>query len=159
MGAGKADKTAPAIFSRSHPDGGNPLAVKSVKVHARSETAALSRVSNDRGKTIDAVFSPKADGFTPLEIQAAALAACIDASVRIAARQAGIGPLGALDVEVEAIKAEDAPSRLGRFEISVHFGDPLDEEAKVRLVEAAEDICTISNTLRAGDTVVVGRHR
>lgn len=133
------------------------MAVKSVKVHARSETAALSRVSNDRGKTIDAVFSPNADGFTPLEIQAAALAACIDASVRIAARQAGIGPLGALDVEVEAIKAEDEPSRLGRFEASVTFSDPLDTDVQDRLIHAAEDICTISNTLRAGDTVVAGR--
>lgn len=134
------------------------MAVKSVRVHARSDTAALSRVSNGRGQTIDAVFSPRAEGFTPLEIQAAALAACIDASIRIAARQAELQPLGGLDIEVEAIKAEDAPSRLERFEISVDFADPLEDDVKARLVTAAEDICTISNTLRAGDTIVHGRH-
>ena len=59
---------------------------------------------------------------------------------------------------VEAIKAEDAPSRLGRFEVVVTFADPLDEAIMTRLVEAAEAICTISNTLRAGDAVIAGRH-
>lgn len=134
------------------------MAVTSVKVRARSENAALSQVSNDRGRTIDAVFSTRADGFTPLEIQAAALAACIDASVRIAARRDEIGALGALEVAVEAIKAADAPSRLGRFEVVVTFADPLDEAVKTRLVEAAEEICTISNTLRAGDAIIAGSH-
>ncbi|MEO3389388.1 OsmC family protein [Mesorhizobium sp. CAU 1741] len=133
------------------------MAVKSAKVWASSATAASCTVSNDRDQSIEAVFSPRAEGFTPLEIQAAALAACIAASVRIAARAADIGALGQIDVEVEAIKAEDEPSRLGRFEIVVHFSDPLDEAVQQRLIEAAEDICTISNTLRAGDTLVVGR--
>lgn len=133
------------------------MAVKSAKVRAHSATAALCTVTNDRDKVIEAVFSPKADGFTPLEIQAAALAACIAASVRIAARAMELGPLGEIDVEVEAIKAEDEPSRLGRFDVSVAFADPLDDAVQDRLIEAAEDICTISNTLRAGDTIVAGR--
>jgi len=134
------------------------MAVKSAKVHAHSATAALCTVANDRGKVIEAVFSPHAQGFTPLEIQASALAACIAASLRIAARNMQIGALGDIDVEVEAIKAEDEPSRLGTFQVLVRFGDALDDEVKDRLVEAAEHICTISNTLRAGDTVIVGRH-
>jgi len=137
---------------------GTALAVTSVRIEAHSNTAALCRVSNDRGRTIDAVFSPRADGFTPLEIQAAAVAVCIDASVRIAARKAEVGAIGELAVVVEATKAEDAPSRIGRFDITVRFTDPLDDEVKSRLVEAAEHICTISNTLRAGDTIIVGRH-
>ncbi|HTV69966.1 MAG TPA: OsmC family protein [Rhizobiaceae bacterium] len=133
------------------------MAVKSAKVQARSATAALCTVSNDRGKIIEAVFSPNAPGFTPLEIQAAALAACIASSVRIAARNLDIGALGDVDVDVEAIKAEDEPSRLGRFEAVVRFGDALADDVKDRLVHAAENICTISNTLRAGDTIVAGR--
>ena len=133
------------------------MAVRSASVSARSATAASCVVTNDRNQVIEAVFSPRAEGFTPLEIQAAALAACIAASVRIAARAADIGALGQIDVDVEAIKAEEEPSRLGRFEVVVHFSDPLDEAVRHRLVEAAEDICTISNTLRAADTVVVGR--
>lgn len=134
------------------------MAVKSAKVHARSETAALCRVGNDRGQTIDAVFSASALGFTPLEIQAAALAACIAASIRIAAREAGMGPLAAVDVDVEAVKAEEGPSRLASFRCTVHFEDDLDDGTKARLVEAAEHICTISNTLRAGDTVIASAH-
>jgi uncharacterized OsmC-like protein len=131
------------------------MAVKSAKVKATSDSAALCRVTNDRDRTIDAVFSPSAPGFTPLELQAAALAACIAASVRIAARERGLGPLGAVDVEVEAIKAEDHPSRLQTFRAEVRFHDALDDAVKAGLVEAAEHICTISNTLRAGDTVIL----
>lgn len=134
------------------------MVVKSAKVHARSETAALCKVDNDRGQVIDAVFSASAQGFTPLEIQAAALAACIAASIRIAARDLHVGPLSAIDVEVEAVKAENAPSRLGSFHCIVGFSDDLDEDIKHRLVEAAEQICTISNTLRAGDTVIASSH-
>lgn len=130
------------------------MAAVSVTVHAQSDGAALSRISNGRGQGLDAVFSLRAAGFTPLELQAAALAACIDASLRIAARQQGLGPLGSLDVAVEASKAEDPPSRLGRFVISVRFGDDLDAQVQAGLIAAAEDICTISNTLRAGDVIV-----
>jgi uncharacterized OsmC-like protein len=133
------------------------VAVKSAKVRARSANAALCIVTNDRDKVIEAVFSPRAEGFTPLEIQAASLAACIAASVRIAARDMDIGQLGDVDVDVEAIKAQDEPTRLGTFDIVVRFGDKLDEATQDRLVEAAEHICTISNTLRAGDTIVAGR--
>lgn len=130
------------------------MAVTSVKVHAKSPTAAHCTVANDRNRTIEAVFSPSAPGFTPLEIQGAALAACIASSVRIAARNLGVGALGQVDVEVEATKVADAPSRLGSFHAIVRFGDALDAEVKLRLVEAAEHICTISNTLRAGDTII-----
>lgn len=126
------------------------MAVTSVKVRAQSESAALSRVSNDRGQALDGVFSGRAKGFTPLELQAAALAACLDASLRIAARRAGLDGLGGLAVEVEAIKAGDAPSRLGQFRFSVQFDDALDARTRAELIAAAEDICTISNTLRAG---------
>lgn len=133
------------------------MATLSVTVHAQSDAAALSRIDNARGQSLDAVFSMRAAGFTPLELQAAALAACIDASIRIAARQQGLASLGHLDVTVEATKAEDAPSRLGRFEVAVRFADQIAPDMQARLVRAAEDICTISNTLRAGDAVVTAR--
>ncbi|WP_173932551.1 OsmC family protein [Chelativorans sp. Marseille-P2723] len=130
------------------------MAVKSAKVHARSETAATCKLTNDRHQEIAAVFSTQARGFTPLELQAAALAACICASVRIAANNLKIGRLKGIDVEVEAVKAEDAPSRLATFHCIVKFEDDLDDETQEELVEAAEHICTISNTLRAGATIL-----
>ena len=133
------------------------MAVKSARIWARSATAASCTVTNDRDQAIQAVFSPRSEGFTPLELQAAALVACIAASVLISAPPADIRVLRQIDGEVEAIKAEDEPSRLGRFEIVVHVADPLDDAVQNRLIEAAEDSCTISNTLSAGDTLVVGR--
>ena len=66
--------------------------------------------------------------------------------------------MGSIDVEVEAFKAEDPPSRLKTFQAEVRFHDALDDAVKTQLVMAAEHICTISNTLRAGDTVILASH-
>ena len=130
------------------------MTTSTIKVHSRSENATLSRVGNDRGAVMDVVFSSRAKGFTPLEVQAASLAACMDVSLRIAAQRAWLDRLGALTVSVAANKAEDAPSRLALFEISVQFDDPLDPALQASLAAEAEKICTISNTLHADDVVI-----
>ena len=133
------------------------MAADPIKVQARSKDATRSHVTNARGGDMDIVFSSRIDGFSPLEVQAAALAACMDVSLRIAARQAGLNGLGDIAVSVEAAKAEAAPSRLARFDIEVSFSDTLDEDMKARLVSEAETICTISNTLAAKDVTITSR--
>lgn len=133
------------------------MATDPIKVRARSKDAARSHITNARGGAMDIVFSSRIKGFTPLEVQAAALAACMDVSLRIAARQAGLSGLGDIAVSVEAAKADAAPSRLARFNIEVSFSDTLDEDMKARLVREAEAICTISNTLAARDVVITSR--
>lgn len=130
------------------------MAVRSVSAHGHSDTGTGAAIDNGRGAVLSSVFSPIAKGFSPIELLAASLAACMDASVRIAARREGISPLGALDVAVIATKAEGAPSRLQRFDVTVTFANDIAPEIKARLVAAAEDICTVSNTLRAADNEV-----
>ena len=130
----------------------------SVNIRATTSAPAQLMVDNGRGQTINVGLSPSSPGFTPLELQASALAACIAASVRIAARNAGVEKLGGVEVDLRATKAEDAPSRLARFEFSVAFSDDLDPQLQSKLIEDAERICTISNTLRSDPPVVIS-HR
>ena len=51
-------------------------------------------------------------------------------------------------VHVTGEKAHDGPSRVARFDISIEIDGELDSATKHEIVEAAEEICTVSNTLR-----------
>jgi uncharacterized OsmC-like protein len=51
-------------------------------------------------------------------------------------------------VEVKGDKAHEGPSRIERFDITFHFDGDLTADEKHRLAEMAEEICTVSNTLR-----------
>lgn len=133
------------------------MALKSVTVRAAYASQTRLSVDNSRGASLDVALSPSAPGFSPLELQASSLAACIAMSVKIAARQDGLPPLEQVAVEVVATKAADEPSRLRNFVATVTVGDPLPPGKIEDLVRAAEDICTISNTLRSGDVEIVAR--
>lgn len=133
------------------------MALKSVTVRTAYASQTRLSVDNTRGSTLDVALSPSAPGFSPLELQASSLAACIAMSVKIAARQEGLPPLEQVAVEVVATKAADEPSRLKTFAATVTIGDPLPPGKIEDLVRAAEDICTISNTLRSGDVEIVAR--
>ncbi len=133
------------------------MALKSVTVQASHTSASALQVHNQRGQSVEIALSPSSPGFSPLELQASALAACVAMSVRIAARQLGTTLQAAVDVTVTAAKAADAPSRLDSFEVVVHIADALPTEQKQALVAAAEGICTISNTLHSADVRILSR--
>lgn len=129
-----------------------------VRIRAESSKASLTLVSNGHGPEISVVYSSRATGFTPLELQAAALASCMDASLRGAARQEGCGPLGEVAVDVTAVLSDDAPTRLARFEIVASFGPALTDAQKTQLLGRATRLCTIHNTLTDAGTQIVTRH-
>lgn len=133
------------------------MALKSVSVRATHASPSALQIHNVRGQSLEVALSPSAPGFSPLELQASALAACVAMSVRIAARQAGQPLLGRVDVAVTATKAADEPSRLGSFDVVVEIVDELPLSVSAALVAAAEDICTISNTLRSLDVRISSR--
>ncbi|RVD36748.1 OsmC family peroxiredoxin, partial [Mesorhizobium sp. M4B.F.Ca.ET.019.03.1.1] len=71
-------------------------------------------------------------------------------SARIAAMRLGVAAqLGEVRAEVGGEKAADEPSRVVRFNIRLDISGDLDTATKQRIVEDAEAICTVSNTLRA----------
>jgi uncharacterized OsmC-like protein len=101
------------------------MAPKSVTVRASYASQTKLSIENLRGASLDVALSPSASGFSPLELQASSLAACIAMSVKIAARQEQLPPLEQVAVEVGATKAVDEPSRLRTFSATVTISDPL----------------------------------
>lgn len=129
----------------------------SVSVRATHASPSALHVHNARGQSLEVALSPSAAGFSPMELQASALAACVAMSVRIAARRAGQALQGPVEVTVTATKATDEPSRLGSFDVVVEIVENLPPGVSTALVAASEDICTISNTLRSLDVRIGSR--
>jgi uncharacterized OsmC-like protein len=109
----------------------------------------LPQVRSETGGTIGIVTSVSEPGFNPLDLLYSSLSACIALSARIAASRLGVaGELGEIRVHVTGEKAHDGPSRIARFDISIEIDGDLDIAAKRQIVQTAEEICTVSNTLR-----------
>ncbi|PBC00672.1 OsmC family protein [Mesorhizobium sp. WSM3860] len=109
----------------------------------------LPAVTTPTGGTVDVVTSVSAPGFNPLDLLYASLAACMVLSARIAATRLGVADrLGEVRADVGGEKAKDEPSRVETFTIRLQIAGDLDAATKQRIVEDAETICTVSNTLR-----------
>ncbi|CAN7655416.1 OsmC family protein [Mesorhizobium sp. LjNodule214] len=109
----------------------------------------LPEVTTPTGGMVDVVTAVSAPGFNPLDLLYASLAACMVLSARIAATRLGVAAsLGEVRADVSGEKAEGDPSRIGRISITLDISGDLDEATKQRIVEDAETICTVSNTLR-----------
>lgn len=115
----------------------------------------LPVVTSDTGGVLDIVTAVSEPGFSPLDLIYASLSACIALSARMAAARLGVAErLGEVRVRVTGEKAADEPSRVERFIIEIEIDGQLDDETKHRIVEAAEEICTVSNTLRGAPQFV-----
>lgn len=101
------------------------------------------------GVTITIGPKPGSDqGPTPVELLVAAVASCLALSLRGAANLAHLADrLTSVDVAVTGIKAHGLPSRLETIEAVLSIEGDLDTEQKQALVEHAERLCTVSNTL------------
>ncbi|OHV90207.1 OsmC family protein [Mesorhizobium sp. ORS 3428] len=109
----------------------------------------LPAVTTPTGGAVDVVTSVSAPGFNPLDLLYASLAACIVLSARIAAARLGVADrLGEVRAEVSGEKAKDEPSRVETFNVRLAIAGDLDAATRQRIVEDAETICTVSNTLR-----------
>jgi len=133
-----------------------------IRTRAIGATATASRdglpeVTSETGGQLSVVTRPSAEGFNPLDLMSASLSACILLSVQIAARREGwLDEIEQVSARVIPEKAHDEPSRVERFVTTVTIDGPLDAAKKAHLIEAAETICTVSNTLRSGAAVVNG---
>ena len=96
---------------------------------------------------------PSESGFNPLDLLYASLSSCLVLSARMAASE-----LGVLDrfegarATVRGEKAPDGPSRIERFLIEIAIDGDLDDDMRDAIVHRAEEICTVSNTLKADST-------
>ncbi|CDX22262.1 OsmC family protein [Mesorhizobium plurifarium] len=109
----------------------------------------LPAVTTPTGGTVDVVTQVSAPGFSPLDLLYASLAACMVLSARIAATRLGVADrLGEVRADVTGEKAKDGPSRVETFTVKLEITGDLDTATKQRILADAEDICTVSNTLR-----------
>jgi uncharacterized OsmC-like protein len=117
---------------------------------ATLQPGGLPAITTPTGGAVDVVTGVSAPGFNPLDLLYASLAACMVLSARIAASRLGVAAeLGEVCAEVSGEKAKDEPSRVEKFNIRLDIAGDLDAATKQRIVEDAEAICTVSNTLRA----------
>ncbi|TPN76034.1 OsmC family protein [Mesorhizobium sp. CU2] len=112
-------------------------------------TSGLPAVITPTGGAVDVVTQVSAPGFSPLDLLYASLAACMVLSARIAASRLGVADrLGEVKADVTGEKAKDEPSRIAAFAVRLDIAGDLDAATKARILADAEDICTVSNTLR-----------
>ncbi|BCM18600.1 OsmC family protein [Mesorhizobium sp. J8] len=109
----------------------------------------LPTVTTPTGGMVDVVTQVSAPGFSPLDLLYASSAACMVLSARIAATRLGLADrLGEVKAGVTGDKAKDEPSRVETFHVKLEITGDLDTATKQRIIADAEDICTVSNTLR-----------
>jgi uncharacterized OsmC-like protein len=125
-----------------------------IKTRATGARATIGRtgrahVASRTGGAIEIVTAPSEAGFNPLDLIYSSLAACLVLSARIAASRMGIlDRIESVEADVSGEKAGDEPSRIARFNVILDIRGDLDDETRQKLAHEAEEICTVSNTLK-----------
>ncbi len=125
-----------------------------VKTRPIGATAVLGRlghpeVTSETGGQIGIVTGASEAGFNPLDLMFSSLAACLVLSGRIAASKLGlIDRLREVRVHVTGEKSHDEPYRIVRFMIDMTINGDFNDDEKAAIAHMAEDICTVSNTLK-----------
>lgn len=136
--------------------------MQSVRIRKTGAIARLGRtgfphLTSATGGTIDIVTGGTQPGFNPIDLLYASLASCMAMSARIAASRMGmLDQVGSISVTVCGNKAEEnGRSRIAGFHVTFSIDGDIDEEAKRTIVDEAEKICTVSNTLASGPAMEV----
>lgn len=125
-----------------------------VKKRETGATATLRRnghpqIETPTGGELSVVTAASEPGFNPLDLLYSSLAACLVLSARIAASQLGVlDRFEKAEANVSGEKSEGEPARIIRFDMRLVISGDFDEEMKQTIAHTAEDICTVSNTLR-----------
>ncbi|ATN36076.1 ABC transporter ATP-binding protein [Rhizobium sp. ACO-34A] len=124
-----------------------------LKTRQTGATATLGHrgfphVVSATGGELDIVTGPSQPGFNPVDLLYASLAACLAMSARIAATQMQVmDKVTNITAEVKGEKAHEGPSRVTRFDVRITIAGDVDAETRLKIIHAAEEICTVSNTL------------
>ncbi|MCZ7500912.1 OsmC family protein [Agrobacterium sp. ST15.13.015] len=101
------------------------------------------------GGALTVVTAASEPGFNPLDLLYSSLSACLALSARIAASRMGVlDRFEKVMVHVSGEKAEEEPSRIVRFDVRIEIKGDFDEATRSAIANMAEDICTVSNTLK-----------
>lgn len=126
-----------------------PKAFGPVYIHVAADGALRYGMDTEH---VDSVNPPAT---SPADLLLFSLGSCIAISIKMAAAKHQ-ATLAAFHIEARASKAEDLPSRFGRFELKVDKGFVADASLAQELLGQAKSICTVSNTLNADVDVLSG---
>lgn len=134
-----------------------------IKIKTRPVGAAATlgrtgrpQVTTETGGSLEIVTGASDPGFNPLDLLYSSLAGCLVLSARIAASRLGI--LNRFDearAHVTGEKAGEEPSRVARFTAHMEIKGDFTELEKQEIAHMAEDICTVSNTLRGSPEITL----
>ncbi|MBN7805186.1 OsmC family protein [Agrobacterium rosae] len=125
-----------------------------VKKRETGATATLGRnghpqIATPTGGQLAVVTAASEPGFNPLDLLYSSLAACLVLSARIAASRLGVlDRFESVEARVTGEKSEGEPARITHFDMRLKITGDFDAETKQAIAHMAEDICTVSNTLR-----------
>ena len=125
--------------------------VKLRPVGARAKVGRLGRpmMSTVTGGALEVVTGVSEPGFNPIDLLYSSLAACLALSARIAASRLGmLDRFEGVAVDVSGEKSADEPYRILRFDIRIEITGNFDAATRAAIAHMAEDICTVSNTLK-----------
>ncbi|WKL21126.1 OsmC family protein [Agrobacterium tumefaciens] len=125
-----------------------------VKVRPVGATATVGRlgrpvISTRTGGALEIVTGVSEPGFNPIDLLYSSLAACLTLSARIAVSRMGLlDHFEGVTVDVAGEKSAEEPYRIIRFDIRIEITGDFDESTRAAIAHSAEDICTVSNTLK-----------
>jgi len=121
---------------------------------ARVQRNGHPQVTSRTGGHIGVVTGASEEGFNPLDLMFASLSACLALSARIAASKlALLDRFDGASADVTGEKSSEEPYRVERFAVEITIEGDLTEEERYRIVHMAEEICTVSNTLKTPPTI------
>ncbi|WP_313601120.1 OsmC family protein [Rhizobium sp.] len=116
---------------------------------ARVQRNGHPQVTSRTGGEIGVVTGASEEGFNPLDLMFASLSACLVLSARIAASKLLIiDRFDGASADVTGEKSAEEPYRIERFTVTITIDGDLTEEERHQIVHMAEEICTVSNTLK-----------
>jgi uncharacterized OsmC-like protein len=116
---------------------------------ARIGRTGRAEVTSATGARIELSSAVSTPGYSPVDLMYAGIAGCLAISLRSAASEAGVlDKLVSARIDVKGRKAPEGRSRITHFDIAVEIDGDFDDKTRHALIERAEELCTVSNTLR-----------
>lgn len=113
-------------------------------------------VTSRTGGQVTVVTGASEEGFNPLDLMFASLSACLALSARIAASRLGIlDRFESVVVDVTGRKTAEEPYRIEQFFVAIKIEGHFSEAQRLEIVEMAERICTVSNTLHTPPVISI----
>lgn len=122
----------------------------------RIERGGHAEVTSATGGRIAIASRASEAGFSPLDLLHAALSACLAVSARVAAGELGfIDRFAGATVSVAGEKAGEGQDRIATFRLTMVIEGTLDAHEKAAIVTRAEELCTVSNTVKGAPAILI----